>query len=195
MSNPRGSLTRRAALYGFSVLSIGCVAVLALACRSAPLPPSLGSAQPELERSAASAVADEGPGIQSFLDLFGEFKPQALAASARSVYAEDALFNDGFVALEGSEAIAEYLERSAGAVDSFEFTVYTVAREGVETYLHWEMTYVVNDTTITAPGISHLRFDDSGKVVYHRDYWDASAAIAVFMPPVAAVLRAVRNRL
>jgi hypothetical protein len=195
MSDPRGCLTRRATLYGLSVLLIGCVAVLGLACRSVPLPPSLGSAQPDLERSAASAVADEGPGIRNFLDLFADFDPEALATSARSVYAEDALFNDGFVALEGSEAIAEYLERSAGAVDSFEFTVYTVARVGVETYLHWEMTYVVNDTTITAPGISHLRFNDAGKAVYHRDYWDASGAIAIFVPPAAAVLRAVRNRL
>jgi hypothetical protein len=41
-----------ATLYGLGFLLIGCNAVLALACRSVPLPPSLGSAQPDLERSA-----------------------------------------------------------------------------------------------------------------------------------------------
>jgi hypothetical protein len=87
------------------------------------------------------------------------------------------------------------LERSADHVSSFDFEVLSFARHDIEVYVHWEMTYSVGDTTVLAPGISHLRFDDNGRIAYHRDYWDASAAIALFVPPVAAVLQAVRSRL
>jgi hypothetical protein len=61
------------------------------------------------------------------------------------------------------------------------------------------MTYTAGDTTVLAPGISHLRFDDTGRILYHRYYWDASAALAVFVPPVSnqrgrAATKARRNR-
>ncbi len=49
--------------------------------------------------------------------------------------------------------------------------------------------------TIVAPGITHLRFDGDGRIVYHRDYWDGSGALAEFVPLVGSILRSVRSRL
>ena len=40
-----------------------------------------------------------------------------------------------------------------------------------------------------------LRFAVDGRIVYHRDYWDASGALASMVPIVGSVLEAVRRRL
>jgi hypothetical protein len=48
---------------------------------------------------------------------------------------------------------------------------------------------------LVAPGLSHLRFDGAGRIVYQRDFWDASAALALHVPPAAGLLSAIRARL
>ena len=75
--------------------------------------------------------------------------------------------------------------------------VRRIIRHGGEVYVRWVMTFTTErrSTTIVAPGISHLRFDADGRILYHRDYWDASGALAELVPLVGPVLRAVRARL
>jgi hypothetical protein len=43
--------------------------------------------------------------------------------------------------------------------------------------------------------MSQLRFDSAGKVIYHRDHWDASGALATFVPLVPKILSSIRSRL
>jgi hypothetical protein len=38
-------------------------------------------------------------------------------------------------------------------------------------------------------GVSHLRFDASGKVCYHRDYWDAAEELYEKLPLIGSVVR------
>jgi hypothetical protein len=80
---------RRPAILVAAVVVLVCSVVLATSCRSGPTPPSLVSVWPGLERSAQLAVAD-GDGVSSFLEVFESFEPEAVAASALEVYADDA---------------------------------------------------------------------------------------------------------
>ena len=144
-------------------------------------------------REAAAAVDD---GLGRFLALFDTFDPAPVAEAARGLYAEDAYFNDGFVELEGREAIADYLARSAGHASALDIEIEEIVRSDTGVYVRWMMRFTTSGgKAVHAPGISHLRFDVAGRILYHRDYWDASGALASMVPVVGRVLEAVRKRL
>jgi limonene-1,2-epoxide hydrolase len=185
-----------------ATLAVVLVVGVTMGCSSTGPRDLVGRGREALAATQAAAAADlpaevVDASLARFLNLFETFEPAAVREAALGLYAERAYFNDGFVELEGNQTIAAYLERTATATRSLEVEVEDVDRRGGEVYVRWVMTFttVRKSTTIVAPGISHLRFDPAGRVVYHRDYWDGSGALAELVPLVGPVLRAVRARL
>jgi limonene-1,2-epoxide hydrolase len=192
--------TRTGAL--FAALTGVLLMGVTMACTSTTARDLVGRGRGALAASQAAVDAEIRPGVidaglERFLTLFDTFDPASVREAALGLYAEDAYFNDGFAELDGHQEIAAYLERTASATRSLEVEVEDVARHGGEVYVRWVMTFttVKRSITIVAPGISHLRFDPEGRILYHRDYWDASGALAEFVPLVGPILRAVRARL
>lgn len=161
----------------------------------------MGDGAAALERTRSGAVADGAAieaGIDRFLVVFADFNPAAVAAAARQAYADEAYFNDGFAELEGAETIAAYFERTARSTATIEVEIEDRVVAGSEVYLRWVMRFTTTGRrarTIVAPGMTHLRFDGDGRILYHRDYWDASGALAEFVPLMSPILRSVRSRL
>jgi len=145
--------------------------------------------------SSDGLAFDAGERIERFVQLFNQFSSQHVGEAVRELYAEGAYFNDGFVELSGQEAIVAYLEESAGLATEVSVEMEDRVISQGEVYVRWVMRFTTRSRTFIAPGMSHLRFDPEGRIVYHRDYWDASAALAELVPLVAPVLRAVRSRL
>ena len=181
------------------------LSLLALAsCASTPEGDPLAKARQALAATEAVAVRTEGEpseavaaAVERFKALFADFDPAIIGDRAADVYAESAYFNDGFVELEGLAEIADYLERSAEAAGEVDIEVHDVAYSGPEIYLRWDMRFTnqVGSKVIVAPGVSHLRVNGDGRVVFHRDYWDASGALAEFVPLMPSILRSIRSRL
>jgi len=42
-------------------------------------------------------------------------------------------------------------------------------------------------------GASHLRFDAAGKVVLHRDYWDAAEELYAKLPVLGGLMRYLKR--
>lgn len=183
----------------------GVVLVLSImmlaACRSSgdlrgAGPDALAASEDEARRAMTQAAGAVDDGLARFLTLFETFEPTPVADAARELYADDAYFHDGFVELEGRDAIADYLARSAEHADALEIDIEEVVRSDSGVYVRWTMRFTTSGgKAVHAPGISHLRFDVAGRILYHRDYWDASGALASMIPVVGPVLEAVRKRL
>lgn len=200
MSGTKKSARRRLlAVLGAGVM-IMLLATLWSSCRSSG-GDLMGNGAAALERTRTNAVADGAAieaGIDRFLTVFADFSPEAVAAAARQAYADDAYFNDGFAELEGVDAIAAYFERTAGSTATIEVEIEDRVVAGSEVYLRWVMDFTTSGRrarTIVAPGMTHLRFNAAGEILYHRDYWDASGALAEFVPLMSPILRSVRSRL
>lgn len=161
----------------------------------------MGNGANNLERTAAQAVDTSGTidtGLDRFMAIFADFTPAAVRGAAAEAYADDAYFNDGFAELDGVSAIAAYFERTAHSTAAIDVEIEDRVVAGSEVYLRWVMTFTTSGRrgkTIVAPGMTHLRFDGDGRILYHRDYWDASGALAEFVPFMSSILGAVRNRL
>lgn len=173
-------------------------------CASSPAGDPLATARRALAETDATAVRTDGEpsevvraGVERFQALFADFSSATVGERAREVYAENAYFNDGFVELEGLAEIADYLERSAEAAGEVAIAVHDVAYSGVEIYLRWDMRFTnkKESKVVVAPGVSHLRVNPEGRVIFHRDYWDSSGALAEFVPLMPSILRSIRSRL
>ncbi len=181
------------------------VGTLAVGCASAPSgdlvgggAEAAGRTDDESRRAIAGDRAALEAGLERFLGLFREFTPEAVAAAAREAYSADAYFNDGFAELQGAAAIAEYFGRAAAHTEMIDIEVEDIVWGTADVYVRWTMRFTTAGSrprSIVAPGISQLRFDEAGRVLYHRDHWDASAALATFVPLVSRVLGAIRARL
>jgi len=135
-------------------------------------------------------------GLERFNSLFTDFQPQAVSDGARWLYSPDVYFNDGFVELKGSDAVARYLGRSASQTAEIKVDVEEITKTDNAVYVRWVMEFTTKGgVTVVAPGISHLRFNQDGRITYHRDYWDAGSALAEFVPLTGAILRGVKSRL
>ena len=161
----------------------------------------MGNGVTALNRTADRAAAEPAAvdaGLGRFMAIFADFTPDSVREAATEAYADDAYFNDGFAELEGSQAVAAYFERTAAATAAIDVEIEDRVAAGNEVYLRWVMTFTTSGRrarTIVAPGMTHLRFDGDGRILYHRDYWDASGALAEFVPFMSSILRSVRSRL
>ena len=68
------------------------------------------------------------------------------------------------------------------------------------TLLLWEMHFRRPDGSGRGQaqlirGASHLRFDAAGKVVWHRDYWDAAEELYEKLPGIGWLMRLLKRRL
>jgi len=176
----------------------------AASCASTPPGDPLARARQALADTEAVAVQTRGEpdetvraAIERFQALFADFSAETTSGLAPEVYAEDAYFNDGFVEVRGRDEIVAYLVRSAGAAGEVDIVVHDVAYSGAEIYLRWDMRFTneKGSREVVAPGVSHLRVDGKGLVVFHRDYWDSSGALAEFVPLMPSILRSIRSRM
>lgn len=133
-----------------------------------------------------------------FAALYGDLSPDNVRAKARSVYAADAWFNDTIATEVGIDAIERYLLKTAEGAQSVSAKVEDVAVSGADCYVRWTMEVKTQNLAggqpITTKGLSQLRFDADGKIVFHQDFWNPAAGIYQQLPVLGPAIRQV-NRL
>jgi len=103
-------------------------------------------------------------------------------------------FRDPFNELSGRRALLALLEHTRKQILDVKFEVLDTANSGDRAYLKWQMTgrvRVLGDWTVR--GMSELLFDESGKLVLHQDYWDASEQFYGQLPIVGWLIRRLRS--
>ncbi|HEU0152943.1 MAG TPA: nuclear transport factor 2 family protein [Arenimonas sp.] len=142
----------------------------------------------------------EAEALARFARFFSSFAPDRVATLLPDTYAEDVYFNDTLKAMEGRAALAHYLRDSAEAVESCRVEILETTRTAHDEHLvRWTMMIRfkkfrrgVDTWTV---GMSHLRFDADGRVVYHQDYWNAAEGLFQHIPVIGTLINAVKRRL
>lgn len=189
---------KRASL-AFAVLLSGC------ASRSVAVDPmawhaeALKATEPSAIGSPASGSAVENEAVERFRSFFGDLREDRLKKDIRSVYAPDVRFNDTLKSIEGVDQLEHYLVETARNVESCKVEIDEVLTSSSGVYVRWRMAIRFKKfrkgTTQESIGMSHLRFDKEGRVVYHQDYWDSGANLFEKIPVLGSGIRAVKRRL
>ncbi len=113
-------------------------------------------------------------------------------------YASTAYFKDPFNEVCGRDAIETVFRQMFANLDAPAFAIQEMwARDGSTVFL-WEFTFRFRgkDTAQQCfTGMSLLRFDGEGKVIHHRDYWDAAEEIYEKFPLIGSALRWIKRRI
>jgi hypothetical protein len=136
---------------------------------------------------------------ERFQELLRDFKAPDFAERIEDVYAEDAFFNDTLKTVRGSAAIAEYLAATAEAIDKGTVEFLDVVSDNGNYYFRWAMTVrfksFASGEDTRSVGMSHVRFDDTGKVVLHQDFWDSTGGLFEHVPGLGWMLRRAKSRI
>lgn len=117
-----------------------------------------------------------------------------------SLYAEDVHFTDPLHDIHGLTALRSYFENLYANVEglSFDFHSCDLVRAD-QGYLRWTLHFchprLKGGVRISVEGCTWLTWDGSGKILRHRDFFDAGALLYEHVPLLGRVLRWLKGRL
>ncbi len=88
-------------------------------------------------------------------------------------YAEDITFRDSIQTLKGLDEFKAMTERLSARSKDLKMVVVNALKEGNLIFIEWEMTIrFKNRPSSTIYGCSRLTLNETGKIVFQRDYYD-----------------------
>ena len=135
---------------------------------------------------------------QALIDWFEHLSPQTLDRIPQ-FYAANAEFKDPFNEVRGTDAITHIFRHMFTQVDEPRFKIgsrFGNAGDEDGMMLLWDFHFRTRGRrpqAIHVRGASHLRFDAAGKVVLHRDYWDAAEELYAKLPVLGALMRGLQR--
>jgi hypothetical protein len=139
---------------------------------------------------------EEREAVARFKEFYKVFSAEGIRKSLRGLYADGAYFRDGFKEVVGIEAMETYFLNSAEGVQSCTFDIRETSVHEGNYYFRWIMDLTMKrspNDPIRTVGMSHVRFDRSGKVSFHQDYWD-TGAVYEKLPVLGAVIRWIKAK-
>lgn len=137
------------------------------------------------------------PDIKRLVRFFEQLAPADIDRLAE-LYAPDARFKDPFNEVRGVLAIAAIFRHMFATLHEPRFIVTQQLLQGHDAFLSWDFTFrfksFQRDQLQLIEGVTHLRFHDDGRVVLHRDYWDAAEELYEKLPGLGSLMRWLKRR-
>lgn len=115
------------------------------------------------------------------------------------VYAQDAFLDDTLIVHRGAAEIEKYFVKTSQTMTSYQVTIDDVAKSNGHYYVRWTMVFAAPALSGGKPvhsiGISHVCFNQEGKVVVHQDFWDSGKNFYAHLPVVGGAVGFVKKRL
>lgn len=118
------------------------------------------------------------------------------ASQLGQVYAQDVAFKDPFNEVQGLPATTRLFTHMFKQVDGPRFVVKTRMVQGDDAFMTWDFLFRMHHFTKEEQcirGATHLRFNDQGLVVMHRDYWDAAEELYEKLPVLRSLMRVLKR--
>ncbi len=145
---------------------------------------------PHLNRDQTQAAVD------TLVPFYEHLRPQDVDDFAR-FYRQDARFRDPFNHVSSLEGIKRIFNHMFIQVHEPAFRVTkSIIGEG-DAILFWTFHFRFKGMSCKSAqsleGVTHLAFDENGKVTLHRDYWDAAEEFYGRLPLIGALMRGLQR--
>lgn len=154
---------------------------------------------PQLYLLPEPGSVEETEMLDAVKSLFSEYTPENLAANVQKVYAEKIYFRDAFEQLDSSEDLKAYFLKSMESLEACEFIFNRISRSGGDFYIDWTMRVdfkkTPKGTWEESMGITRMRFNSEGQVIFHQDYWDPTDIIYVRIPIAKQLIAYTKRKL
>lgn len=144
--------------------------------------------------SKASFAID--PRVARVQDFFETLSLESIR-DIEKVYAEDAQFKDPFNDVRGIAEVRRIFKLITTQVEVPNFGVTHAVCQGDDAFLTWDFGFRMKrwrEDEQVIHGASHIRFAADGRVVYHRDYWDAAEELYEKLPVLGILMRWLKRQ-
>jgi limonene-1,2-epoxide hydrolase len=154
---------------------------------------STPNANPLSEPSATSHAR----AVDRIVEAFESLTPESVA-DLGAIYTEHAHFKDPFNDIHGLAAIQGVFQHMYEALVAPRFVVTRRVVDGAHCFLVWEFHFRFrrfrSDVDQCIFGTSHLQLAPDGRILDHRDYWDAAEELYEKLPLIGGLMRWLRQR-
>lgn len=183
-----------------STATIGLFATLALSTLLCGCTGSSEPRYPERYEQALDGVAAApvpSGAAQRFVDFFTSIQQPDVAARVAALYGDPVYFSDTLFVTEDRAALTRHFERLAGRGTRIRVDLDDTVVSGADLYLRWRMSVTFPDggTEARTIGMTQLRFDDSGRIRFHQDFWDSSEGVYRHIPILGWAIGTVEARI
>ena len=136
------------------------------------------------------------PDVQRIVAFFEQLTPQDLPRLAE-IYSADARFKDPFNEVQGVAAIQRIFKHMFASLDAPRFVIRDTIVDGDQCFLSWDFSFRMKRFNRDAQlicGASHLKLGADGRILLHRDYWDAAEELYEKLPLLGALMRWLKSR-
>ena len=183
------------------LLSFGCQTPLTMHTQTVPdadYRTALARTKIDLKQLPIPGSTEETAMLQPMLALFEKYTETNLRENIQKVYAKNVYFRDAFKQLNTAAEIEEYMVAGLAPIEGAEFQFNNVMRKGIDFYFDWTMRLDLKTPKGSweeSIGISRMRFNSEGKVVFHQDYWDPTDIVYKRIPIVRQLIAYVKRKL
>ncbi len=183
---------------------LACLGLL-VGCGKPPtsLPDLNASYERALARTAPLAVtlvpdSDlERRAFENLQQYFAGMTASTVRDQTATVYAPEAYLNDTLVGIDGSGSIEAYFGHTIGRARLLKVEFLERAPAGTDWYVRWRMTVAADGLNGGQPvvtyGVTQFRFDRQGRVLIHKDFWDAGSGLYEQLPVLGRLIGWVRG--
>lgn len=136
--------------------------------------------------------------IDKLISFYNNLSPETVS-NVTDVYITDAYFKDPFNEFNGVDKIEQIFRHMYRKLEEPRFVIRSWSGTDHDGFVIWDMHFrsrlMRGGAEQTIHGVSHIRFDASGKVSYHRDYWDTGEELYVKLPVLGWIIRRLRRAL
>lgn len=143
--------------------------------------------------------SEEAAMLQRVVDLFTNYSHENLSENTTKVYAREVYFRDAFKQLHSADEIRTYFLEGLTPLEGAEFVFNRIMRSEGDFYLDWTMRL---DFKKTPPGtweesigMTRMRFDGKGKIIFHQDYWDPTDIVYQRIPIAKQLIGYVKRKM
>jgi hypothetical protein len=136
--------------------------------------------------------------ISTFTVFLSELGSQQTGSRASRLYASDLHFSDALMLTRDRARVVKHFQGLVDAGTAVQVDILQTLVSGADVYLIWamraEFTPVRKPVISETIGITHLRFDDAGRVVLHQDFWDTGLGFYQHIPVLGQVVKSINRR-
>lgn len=132
-----------------------------------------------------------------FQHFFRNLDTSEWETAARELYAESLYFNDTLFTTDSRDGLLAHFARvrRGTAVD---VVIDDAFQTNNDLYLRWRMVArfkaPIREAEAQTIGMTLLRFNEQGRIVFHQDFWDSTEGFFRHLPVLGSAITQVRNR-
>jgi hypothetical protein len=131
--------------------------------------------------------------LEKLLNWYSTLTPERVRLAVDFYHARS-WFKDPFNEVQGVDAIIKVFDHMFITTESPQFIMAEQIVQNNQAFVTWTFNFQLKGKSYSVAGSSHLKFDEHGLILVHRDYWDAAEELFQKLPLVGAPVRWLRQQ-